>query len=49
MIDQEQYIRDLLYEERILLYNADILPIKTGLYIEGKETTDNNQTDLKTY
>ena len=49
IIDQKQYIQDLLYEKGILLCNAAILPLKTGSYIEGEETTDNDQADLKTY
>ena len=49
MIDQEQYIRDLLHEEGMLLCNAAILSMKAGSYIEGKETSDNDQADLKTY
>ena len=42
MIDQEQYIRDLLHEEGMLLCNAAILPIKAGSYIEDEEITNNN-------
>lgn len=49
MINQEQYIRDLLYENGILSCNVAILLMKVRLYIEDKETTDNNQEDLKIY
>ena len=42
MIDQEQYIQDLLYKEEMLLFNPAILPRKAGLYIEGKESTNND-------
>lgn len=33
----------------MLLCNATILPIKTCLYIEDEEITNNDQVDLKTY
>ena len=49
MIGQEQYIQNLLYEERMLLGNTTILWIKADLYIEDEKTTDNDQTNLKTY
>ena len=42
MINQKQYIRDLLYEEGMLSCNAVILPMKAGSYNEGKETIDND-------
>ena len=48
-IDQSAFIRDLIIEEGLIEYNANVIPIKIGSTIEMPEPDDYDKTDIYTY
>lgn len=48
-IDQSAFIRDLVFEKKLINCNANVIPIKAGSLIEMGDPKDYEENDLQTY
>lgn len=46
---QSAFVQDLVIDERLIDYNANIIPIKAGLFIKMTDLEDYNEANLYIY